>query len=173
MGKRKMGVTVRALMFSLPRRGHRQMQEPSDVGFFPGRSSGPTCPLGGRSALLGRSGRWQRTLTPGIGLSKEELGELPRVLLNPAAWGAQLGLGKQEAVLRGAPGWVMGVFPTSGTKGQKLIMKHAVLIVDKRGSRHSGARRFPKGLEHLLASLRPPSGAAISHAESRNQCAKK
>ena len=87
--------------------------------------------------------------------------------------GGQLGLGKQEAVLRGAPGWVMGVFPRSGTKGQKLIMKHAVLIVHKRGSRHSGARRFPKGLEHLLASLRPPSGAAISHAESCNQCAKK
>ena len=48
--------------------------------------------------------------------------------------GGQLGLGKQEAVLRGAPVWVMGVFPRSGTKGQKLIMKHVFLIVDKRGA---------------------------------------
>lgn len=54
MGKRKMGVTVRALVFFLPLRGHRQMQEPSDVGFFPGRSSGPICPLGGMSASAGK-----------------------------------------------------------------------------------------------------------------------
>lgn len=164
MGKRKMGVAVRALAFSLLLRGRRKMREPSDVGFYPGRSSGTFCPLGGMFALLGRASRWQRTLKSDKGLSQEQLGEQPRVLLGPAAWGAQLGLGKQDPVLRDAPGWLMGVFPRSCTKGPKSPMKHSFLIVDKRGAWPSGARRLPPeaGVDsqpprgHLLGSSNQP-----------------
>ena len=70
----------------------------------------------------------------GIGLRHHAQGSArgaeksPGALLSPAAWGVQLGLGNRMLCLGGAPGRVMSVFPRSGTKGQKLIMKHCFLL---------------------------------------------
>lgn len=75
------------------------MEQLSGVGFCPGRLLfTPQLSQGGLILLLGKTGGWQRPLTPGLGSARRSWRSSPGARLSPAAWGL-CGGSEQDAVL--------------------------------------------------------------------------
>lgn len=145
------GMTVRVPVFSL----HLRVAADGTVlwcSALENMSSCSTVPSGKMSALLGR--------TPGTGLSAWRSWESSLELCSACCLGSSAGAqgteGCAQVVLQA--GWWMGVFPRSGTKVQKLIMKYSLNVVGKTVAWLSGVGRFPEMPE---SSSQPPQGHTV------------
>ena len=162
------GMTVRVPVFSL----HLRVAADGTVlwcSALENMSSCSTVPSGKMFTLLGR--------TPGTGLSAWRSWETSLELCSACCLGSSAGAqgteGCAQVVLQA--GWWMGVFPRSGTKVQKLIMKYSLNVVGKTIAWLSGVGRFPEMPE---SSSQPPQGHTVgagvsSIVASCKRCANK